>query len=211
MIEEKNFGILLQAIPYLGSQRILKVFTLDEGLVSLISKSNKHTALAPFCIAEWVYKKGQKEIHTLTDGTLIDGLLELRNHYATLCAAGAMAKDLLTTQFPGKKAPALYTLFNAYLKKLPVVSKPDVLAASFRLKLLQHEGLLTIEQNCSCGSPACQLSEGESSCRKCKPGLLFTFEEWEQLYQLAHLRQFSLLPNMAPFKKIEQIFEERIR
>jgi DNA repair protein RecO (recombination protein O) len=210
MSEEKNVGILLQAIPYLGHQRILKVFTPEEGLISLITKSTKLTALAPFCIAEWVYKKGQKEIHTLTDGTLLDGLLELRKDYATLCAAGAMAKDLLTTQFPGKKAPALYALLCAYMKKIPLSPKPDIFAASFRLKLLQHEGLLSLEQLCACGAPARQLSEGESHCTKCKPGLLFTSDEWEQLHQLAYVRQFSALPTGAPFKKIDVLFEERI-
>jgi recombinational DNA repair protein (RecF pathway) len=120
-----------------------------------------------------------------------------------------MAKDLLSTQFPGKKSPALYTLFSAYLKKLPSV-KPDILSASFRLKLLQHEGLLSLDTHCSCGNPARQLSEGESTCTKCKSGFLFTMEEWDQLHQLTYLRQFSALPKIAPLKKIDQLFTERM-
>ena len=54
-------GVLLQTIPYSGRQRILKIFTPDSGLISLIAKSKAPVWTTPFCIAEWVYIKGQKE------------------------------------------------------------------------------------------------------------------------------------------------------
>jgi len=189
-MEEKTPGVLLQAIPYLGQQKILKVFTPEHGLISLMSKSAKNPALTtPFCIAEWVYRKSQKEIHALKEATLLDSLLELRQSYALLTAAGAMVQDLLRSQFPGRSAQSLYDLFCAYLKKLPAFAKPEILAASFRLKLLLHEGLLATEQEPT-----------------------FTVEEWEQASLLAFSRQFSAIQEakIIPFDKIRWLFEERI-
>jgi len=217
-MEEKSQGVLLQSIPYLGRQKILKIFMPENGLVSLIVKSANPalTALtSPFCIAEWVYKKGQKEIHTLKDGSLLDNLLELRINYDTLAAAGAMAQDLLRSQLPSKRAPALFDLFCAYLKKSAHFAKPAILAASFRLKLLQHEGLLSLQKECSsCASFAVHLHQGESYCpyHAPFPGLTFTAEEWETLHLLAFARQFSLFQHLvhAPLEKISALFEERI-
>lgn len=216
---DKTPGILLQAIPYLGRQKILKVFTPGEGLLSLMAKSAKPswTALtSPFCIAEWVYRKGQKEIHALQDGSLLDSLLELRQNYEALTAAGAIAQDLLKTQLPGKQAPALYELLTAYLKKLAQFPKPAHLAASFRLKLLLHEGLLSLNDTCaSCAAPALHLHEGQSYCHFHAPfpGVTFTPEEWESLHLLAYSRKFSSLEQLPspPTGKISQLFEERIK
>ena len=178
-------GLLLQSIPYLGQKKILKIFTPEHGLVSLFATTTK---LSPFCLAEWVYRKSNKEIHTLQDTTLLDPLLELRTNYNTLTAAGAIAQDLLRTQLPGKSAPDLYALTCLYLKKLP--TNPHIFAASFRLKLLLHEGLLSTE-----------------------PEPSFTPTEWEQLEILAFARQFSLIQEQttAPVRKIELLFDERFR
>lgn len=177
-------GILLQAIPYLGQKKILKVFTPEEGLLSFFAQSTK---LDPFCIAEWVYrKKSQKEMYPLLDASLIDPLLHLRSDYATLSAAGQMAKDLLQTQLPHKKAPELFKLVVLYLQRLS--DAPATLLASFRLKLLHHEGLLSHEQE-----------EG------------FTEAEWEQAQVLAFSRKLSEIQAAEPpHAKIERLLKERM-
>ncbi|MES2274211.1 MAG: DNA repair protein RecO [Chlamydiota bacterium] len=217
MTEEMSQGVLLQTIPYLGRQKILKVFMPEEGLVTLIAKSANPSWTAfttPFCIAEWVYKKGQKEIHTLKDGSLIDGLLELRQTYPILTQAGLMAQDLLRSQLPAKSAKNLYDLFCAYLKKLTFFSEPEILTASFRLKLLLHEGLLSLQNECClCQAPASHLFQGESYCLKDASflGITFTADEWNQLCLLAFGRQFSHFPQSGPVDKIENLFQERMQ
>ncbi len=177
-------GLLLQSIPYLGQKKILKVFSPDQGLISLFAQNTKH---APFLLAEWVYRKTEKEIHTLQDSTLLDPLLHLRENYNTLIAAGAIAQDLLRTQMPGKRAPELFDLALFYLKKLSAT--PELLVASFRLKLLLHEGLLSEEPHPSFSAP-----------------------EWEQVHTLAFSRKLSTIQNLAPVpqSKIQLLFEERI-
>lgn len=181
MTEEKTQGLLLQSIPYLGKKKILKVLT-PQGLLTLMAKS---TSLTPFCIAEWVYRKTQKEIFSLVDSTLLDPLLHLRESYSLLSTAGSMAQALLRTQLPNKPAP--FALACAYLKKLPL--NPPILSASFTLKLLLHEGLLSSEAD-----------------------PFFTPVEWEQAASLAFATQFSALTPLtaAPFDKIRLLFEERL-
>jgi DNA repair protein RecO (recombination protein O) len=199
-MEERQVGILLTAHAYLGQKKILKVFTRDAGLISLISKSPKLIALtAPFCLAEWLYRKTERELSTLTDGTLLDPFLTLRSSYDLLLAAGSMASDLLKSQLPAKSSPDLYALLLAYFKKLPEFPTPALLATSFRLKLLLHEGLLSLTPECAhCDSPARTLLNGESLCSHHAPGAFpFTDDEWETLLILAHSRNFSSLHTVS--------------
>jgi DNA repair protein RecO len=182
-MEEKISGLLLQSIPYLGQKKILKIFTPD-GLLSLFAKTS---SLSPFCLAEWVYQKTLKEIYPLKDSTLLDPLLQLRQNYATLSAAGSIARDLLRSQLPNKKAPELFQLACLYLRNLS--NAPAILAASFRLKLLVYEGLLAPD-----------------------PEPSFTPSEWEQVSILAFARNLSLLYQLTaiPTEKIALLFEERL-
>lgn len=180
-----TIGLLLQQYPYLGKKKILKIFTPEHGLISLFAQK---TALTPFALAEWVYRKSTKEIHSLQEETLIDPLLHLRENYSFLSAAGSIAQDLLRTQMPGKKATELFDLALFYMKKLPL--SPELIAASFRLKLLLHEGMLS--------------SDPEPS---------FTPEEWTQVYTLAFSRNLTAIQSVLapPHAKIQLLFDERFQ
>ena len=213
---EKSAGLLLQAIPYLGQQKILKVFTAGSGMLSILSKRVKNSAVvSPFCIAEWVYKKGSREIHSLVDASLSDGLLDLRSRYEAVSTAGQIAQDLVRTQLPGKPSPDLFALSCAVFQKIASFQHPEVLTALFRLKLLIHEGLLSLEPTCTaCSEPALCLFQGESYCLRHGQSP-FQVEEWDHLLLLARARSFSALQRIPPIKglypKIGAIFEERIR
>ena len=147
MSEEKSSGLLLQAIPYLGNKKILKVLT-ESGLVTLMTSSKSLSSLStPFVWAEWVYEKERRDIYSLKDGTLLDDLASLKEDYKRLIAAGSIAQDLLRTQLPGKLAKDVLALSLACLRKLPLFSEPLILIGAFRLKLLAAEGLLDPEEN----------------------------------------------------------------
>ncbi len=176
-------GLLLQSVPYLGRKKILKIFTPEQGLLSLFVQS---TSLTPFCLAEWVYRKTNKDIQTLQDVTLLDPLLHLRESYAILSAAGAIAQNLLKTQLPNKRAPELFDLALFYLKNLGAT--PELMVASFKLKLLLHEGLLSPD-----------------------PEPSFTSSEWDQVHTLAFSRSLSTIRKVEqpPHSKINLLFNER--
>jgi DNA repair protein RecO len=146
-MEEKTTGLLLQSIPYLEGQRILKILTAEHGLVTLIAYRKISAVLtSPFVWAEWVYKNSSHAMLRLQEGTLLDDLRELKTDYFRLIAAGNMASDLLRTQLPGKTATEPLQLVLACFKKLPLFPKPELLGAAFRLKLLLCEGLLHEEE-----------------------------------------------------------------
>ena len=178
-----TLGLLLQEVPYLGKRKILKIFSPEYGLCTLFASK---ISFAPFCLAEWVFGKTAKEMSPLKDAKLIDPLLHLRENYSILTAAGAIAKDLLQTQMPNKGAPELFELALYYFKNLP--SAPDVLSASFRLKLLLHEGLLSKD-----------------------PDPTFTEEEWQQVQILAFSRKLPIIQSVhtPPYSKIKHLFDER--
>lgn len=214
---EKQEGILLQSIPHLDN-RILKVFTPDAGLLTLIAKyvkTKNAAATTPFCRSEWVYRKSRGDIYSIKEATLLDPLDELRTEYRILKAAGSMANDLLRSQFSHRPARGLYELLIASLKHLP--KNPIAVAQSFRLRLLQFEGLLHLRPRCAlCDAPATHLSQGECLCsHHAAPGSIsFDRQEWEQLLTLALSRRFSdfePLDLLSPFiEKTERLFLERI-
>jgi recombinational DNA repair protein (RecF pathway) len=142
-MEEKTTGLLLQTIPYLKGQRILKILTPEQGLVTLLAYQKIPPALAtPFVWAEWVYTSSNRPMHSLKEGTLLDDLRALKENFARLSVAGQIASDLLKTQMPGKSASEPLTLALACLRKLSIFEEPRVLGAAFRLKLLYAEGML---------------------------------------------------------------------
>ena len=144
MTEEKATGLLLQAIPYLGQKRILKVLTPEMGLLSFLAqRSIAPVFTTPFVYAEWVYKKNQRDIYPLRDASLLDDLSTLKQNYSHVTAAGQMAQDLLRTQFPNKPCPELFSLTLACFRKLSLFQDPALLLAMFRLKLLSLEGLIS--------------------------------------------------------------------
>lgn len=150
--EEKKPGLLLQTTPYLEKHKILKVLT-QSGLVTLIAKysTSSKNALFPFTIpflyGEWIYRYNlKKEIYPLIDGSLIDPLNDLKTSFTRLTAASQIAKDLLQTQMPGKCATSALALAVAFLQKISQSQTPEMLLCSFRLKLLQIEGLLSPDE-----------------------------------------------------------------
>ena len=215
---KKQEGVLLHSIPYLGIHRILKVFTLDEGLLTLMAKHVKAknaAATNPFCRSEWVYRKSSGDIHPIKEATLLDPLDELRKEYRILIAAGSIANDLLRSQFPHRPAKGLYELLIVSYKHLP--RNPRAIAQSFRLKLLQFEGLVHLRTLCTlCDAPAAHLSQGECLCHHhALPGSIsFDRQEWEQLLMLGLGRRFSDFDSLdlhSPFiEKTERLFLERI-
>lgn len=210
--------MLLHAIPFLEHKRILKVFTPQKGLLSLMarySSAKPNSLTSPFCRAEWVFDTSQQEIHSLKDAALIDPLLDLRGSFAAIQAAGSIAKDLLRSQVPNKASPLLYDMLVSYLGYLP--KNPDAASQSFRLKLLQNEGFLHLKETCAeCSDPIDAISQGECFCRAHAPpqSFLFQGEDRKHLLALGLARRFSDLDSCRPsnsfFDKMDRLFASTI-
>jgi len=149
MTIERVEGIILKSTLYKESHRIIQMFTSEAGLISVMVKGVKTpermALLSPFSQIEVFFRKKLSDLYSLKDGSLIAGNLFLREKWDYLETAGKMAQLILHSQMPGKPAPLLYALLLACLKQLPHFEEPAPLLLLFYLKLLTHEGLLSLD------------------------------------------------------------------
>lgn len=221
--EEKTEGIVLRSQDFKERHRIITLFS-PRGLISLIVKniSRRNTRLltltTPFSHGEFIYYQGTSELLRFHDGTLLDDHLILRQNLKSLQTAGALANAILSSQMASKPSPALFVLYKSYHKQIPCFEDPTPLLASFYLKLLKHEGLLSISPHCaSCEkNPAHLLYNGESICshHQIQDPIDFSSNEWETLLSLDNAQQFSILRtlSLSPlfFQKINTVFLSRL-
>lgn len=213
---ETQEGILLQSTPYLESRRIVKIFTKNNGLLSLIGNSKKLSLTTPFCKAEWIYKQTPGDLFSLKEASLLNPYMNLRESYEKLKSAGSIANDLLRSQLAYKESSKLYSLLSACFEHLSY--NPTAIAQSFRLKLLRLDGLLHLQPFCmECEKEALDLTEGQSTCSNHaaqgkRAG--FTQTEWQQVLSLGLAKRFSdlkeLLLSQELLKKLDSLFKERI-
>jgi DNA repair protein RecO len=177
-------------------------------------KNAAHTI--PFCRSEWIYRKSQGDIYLLKDATLLDPFQALKENYKVIMSAGSIAADLLRSQFPHHSARGLYELLIATLTHLP--RNPLAIRHSFRLKLLQYEGLVHLQPACTlCSAAATHVSRGECLCPRhlAFEGVQFDESEWQLLLQLGLGRRFSEFDplQLSPLfiEKVDRLFTERMQ
>lgn len=220
--DEKHEGLVLRSIDYKDQQKIITLFTPTRGLISLIVKGINRkrahllTLTSPLTQAEYHFTIRRSDLYSFQDGTPINTHNNLRSNLSHLQTAVGFAEALLDSQFPGKPSPALYQLVLTYLKHLPNFTDPSALKASFLLKLLKHDGHLSLTEHCShCDSPAAYYSQGETYCRTHAPpySTLLSQQEWEILIALTEAR---MIPQLQALKlepelmqKIEKFFKEK--
>ncbi|MCB1112144.1 MAG: DNA repair protein RecO [Chlamydiales bacterium] len=153
-------GVILQSFPYQEYDRILTAFSLEEGIVKFIvkganrEKKRGQAQTSPLSLVEFVYTTGQGELWQCKEITVKNMHLELRNSLASLEAGCDIAHALLSSQMIHKPAPKLYQLCTGYINRLSTAPNPQLLAASFRLKILRHDGLFSETPKCSiCETP----------------------------------------------------------
>ena len=162
----------------------------------------------PLTRAEFIFIKGRGEIDNCREISPLNQHLDLRTKWEDLAAAGDMAKAILETQMPHKPAMTLYELFHCYLSKIPSCINPKALSASFRLKILRHDGLLHLTPHCSiCGITIGDqhLFEGQSFCNDHAPNFasIFSSHEMETILILTYCRSLSILAMMPLSPELE--------
>jgi DNA repair protein RecO (recombination protein O) len=217
---QEREGIVLKTVPYQDNKRIISVFT-DVGILQLIvtlSSSNTHllSLTTPLSHALFLYQERPSQLHLFKEGSLLSSHLAYQTSYEHLETAMILIQTILSSQFPGKSAPLLYQLLHIYLKNLPHATQPKVLASSFMLKTLRHEGLLAIHLLCGhCQKmPSQALKEGSCYCQQCMPraSLFFETEEWDQLLILLTSKKLQIFKEISYEKtlhqKVQELFKE---
>ncbi len=210
-------GIVLKAFNLGDYDRVMTVFSKNDGLMKLVVKKGSHPKWAqpaltmPLTCVEYYYAPAKHEIFRFHEGHVLNNYLPLRQKLEYLEAASHLVQGLLSTQFLGKPAPLLYQLFAFYLNKIPTASNPQILVNSFRLKLMSHDGQLVLRRGCSVCKLALTTSymhRGECFCEAhaCEDAELFLMEEMEMLAELAYSRSLPHLNSL----ELSQTLEEKI-
>lgn len=196
MADERVEGIVLRSTLYKETHRIVSLFTSQSGLISLMVKGvktpEKMAILTPFSQIEVFFRKKLSDLYLLKDGSLMADHLFLREKWDYLETAGKMAQMILHSQMPGKPAPLLYALFLACLKQLPQFEEPAPLLLLFYLKLLTHEGILSLDDKASFPIP-------------------ITHEQWDTMKELAQSKSFKGLHQRKGLTPLLQQLEKHLK
>jgi DNA repair protein RecO (recombination protein O) len=196
MAEEKVEGIVLRSTIYKETHRIITLFTPEAGLISLMVKGVKTpermVLLTPFSQIEVFFRKKLSDLYLLKDGSLIADHLFLREKWVYLETAGKMGQMILHSQMPGKPAPLLYALFLACLKQLPQFEEPASLLLLFSLKLLTHEGILSLDDRAAFPIP-------------------LSSREWDMMMEIAQSKSFKGLHKRKGLTPLLQQLEKNFK
>jgi DNA repair protein RecO (recombination protein O) len=196
MGEERVEGIVLRSTIYKENHRIVTLFTQEAGLISLMVKGVKTperlVLLTPFSQIEVFFRRKLSDLYLLKDGSLIADNLFLREKWDYLETAGKMAQIILHSQMPGKPSPLLYALFLACLKQLPQFDEPAPLLLLFYLKLLTHEGILSLDD------------------RAAFP-ISLSVTQWDIMMELAQSKSFKELHKRRGLTSLLQQLEKNLK
>lgn len=148
----KSDAIVLRTTPYGDYHQIATFYTQNYGLLKCaarFSRSPKNKLaplLAPFNELEVYFLLRDRDLETIQSAQLLNPNLPLRHSLESLASASVCTEALLKTQMQGKSSPLLFSLLKKYLELIPEAKSPEALSASFILKLLKHEGLLSLDE-----------------------------------------------------------------
>lgn len=118
-------AIILHSRKFSDSSKILVAFTRDEGKVSLIAKGARNpkskygSSLEPLSYSSLtIYKKPQRELHTLGKAEIITPMRRLASDYEKLKAALTVVEAVNLTQVNDMPHVELFTTLHATLQEL---------------------------------------------------------------------------------------------
>lgn len=166
-------AIVLHTIPFQDSHQISTMFTREMGLCKAIGsfsrlpKNALFGSLTPLNHIEVMFRPSKSDLFKIESASILNAYAPIRKDYDLLHQACGMLNCLVKFQFPHKPAPILFELLKSYLSLIVDAKSPEAILASFQLKLLRHEGLLSVTDQCrACGATSKEISieDGRTIC-----------------------------------------------
>lgn len=166
-------AIVLHTIPFQDSHQISTLFTREMGLCKVIGsfsrlpKNALFGTLTPLNHIEVIFRPSKSDLLKIETASLLNAYTSIRKDYDLLHNACGILNALVKFQFPHKPAPILFELLKSYLSLIANSKSSEAILASFQLKLLRHEGLLSVTDQCRiCGATPKEISieEGRTIC-----------------------------------------------
>jgi DNA repair protein RecO (recombination protein O) len=155
-------GFVLRAIKLGESDRIVTFYTQTHGRIRAVakgirkSKSRFGGRLDAFTHVDLQLYRGRSDLDIVTQADIISRPRRLREHYASFCAASAMADAIERTTNERDSNVRVFLLFKAAIEALEKGAEDEpMLAYAFLAKLTSLTGLHPTLHICvDCGSEA---------------------------------------------------------
>ena len=179
-MEEKISGIVLGGVNFGENDKILNIFTLEQGVVSAKIKGVKKAgaklkfASEPFCFAEFIFmKKGN--MRTVKNASLIDSFYPVREDIVKYFCAGTVVEFI--KRFYREEIISEQTFFLAVetLKRISYHQNPKSNLVKFLLSALSFAGYELRLGDCAmCEEEIAQRAffdyrNGAFYCKECAP------------------------------------------
>ena len=196
--------------PLLNQKKLITCYTRQKGKIACATSFNAFPFLhSAFSHVEMIVYQRSSEIYSLQDASLVKSF-DLTKNFDSLFYAGKICKALLSIAPFQTPSPLLYLLFIKFLEKLALFPHPATLSIAFQLKLLLHEGILSMQKHCSnCSEKALALSAGSGKClsHATNDPICFNEREWDELLLLAYGKSFSAWENIETSSSVEEKIE----
>lgn len=141
----RDEGVVLKTIKLGEADRIVTLFTRDNGKVRAVAKGIRKTKsrfggrLEPFTHVNLLLYSGRGELDTVTSVDIVDAFPAMRHDLAGLAGASALAEMIDKITPDRERSISTYSLLLAGLRGLAVDSRGTVVPA-FLVKLLSLAG-----------------------------------------------------------------------
>ena len=153
-MEEKMSGIVLGGISFGESDKILKIFTLEQGVISTRIKGVKKAgaklkfASEPFCFAEFIFSK-KGDMRTVIGASLIDSFYPIREDIIKYFCAGAVVEFVKKFYKEELTSPETFLTTISALKSIAYGDKnPKSTLVSFFLSAFKIAGFALNVKGC---------------------------------------------------------------
>lgn len=141
----RDEGVVLKTIKLGEADRIVTLFTRENGKVRAVAKGIRKTKsrfggrLEPFTHVNLLLYRGRGELDTVTSADIVDAFTPMRNDFAGLAGASALAEIVDKISPDRERAFSTYALLLAALGALTLDTRGTVVPA-FLVKLLSVAG-----------------------------------------------------------------------
>ena len=173
-------GIVIGETNYSESSKILKIYTKEYGVISVMSKGcrnikNKLRGVSnklSYCTFQIHYK--ENGISTLTDADTIDTLKNIITDIEKISYVSYIL-DLTNQVYLHSKSNEIYPILISIIKKINEGYSPSTLTIIYELKLLKYLGISPNVDSCSiCGNKnnilTISTNDGGFICKNCYQG-----------------------------------------
>ncbi len=162
-------AIVLRSMRYRETSKIVTLYTLSFGKVSVIAKGARETksrfgaSLEPMThISSLFYKKPHRELHLLSQAEIVEEYRRLHTEYERMRVGYAIIELLQAVMHGEEEHPDVFHLTAAALRALETGTKnfPNVLYC-YQVQLAGHLGFAMAFDACgSCGTPVDERTSG---------------------------------------------------